>query len=74
MKKLETDKSTYNRVNERYKKMIANSEGKKVPNFIERIGDHIESYGDLGGKILGLGLAKATKLIYLDLRNLFKHD
>lgn len=74
MKKLETDKSTYDLVNERYKKMIANSEGKKVPNFIERIYDHTESYGDLGGKILGLGLAKATKLIYLDLSNSSKHD
>jgi len=35
---------------------------------IERIVDAIQPYSDVGGRVIGLCLLKATKLLYLDLR------
>jgi len=44
----------------------------KYLNTIERIDINVAPFGDMGGKILGLGLLKNTKLLYMNLSIVYK--
>ena len=43
-------------------------------NTIEAIYINNEPFGDMGGKILGLGLLKNTKLLYMNLSIIYKQQ
>jgi len=57
----------YKEVKDGYVKLIENKEGSKILNTIETIDIFNRPFGDMGARILGLGLLKNTKLLYLQL-------
>ena len=67
MLKLFEKDENYEKVKNGYARLIENEEGSEILNTIERIRIHNEPIGDMGAKILGLGLLKNTRLIYLEL-------
>jgi len=71
LKLFEKDKS-YKQVKDGYAKLIENKEGSEILNTIENIWICNEPFGDMGEKILGLGLLKNTELLYLVLRIFLK--
>jgi len=62
----------YKEVENSYKKLSENEEGSRLFYTIERIGILNKPFGDMGGKILGLGLLENTKLLYMDLSMVYK--
>jgi len=58
---------SYKQVKDGYIKLIENKEGSKILNTIEQIHIFNSPFGDMGARILGLGLLKNTKLLYLEL-------
>ena len=71
MEQFEEDEN-YEEVKDGYKKLSENKEGSRLFYTIEKIHIINEPLGDMGGKILGLGLLKNTKLLYLVLRIFLK--
>jgi len=71
LKQFEKDKS-YKIAKDEYTKLIENKEGSKIFNTIEYIEICDKPFGDMGAKILGLGLLKNNKLLYLELRIFLK--
>ena len=57
----------YKQLKDHYAYLIGNREGSEILNTIEDIWIYNKPFGDMGAKILGLGLLKNTKLLYLDL-------
>ena len=62
----------YGKVKDGYTKLIENEEGSEILNTIELIHIHNQPFGDMGAKILGLGLLKNTKLLYMNLSIIYK--
>ena len=58
---------SYKKVKDGYEMLIENEGGIKILNTIELIRVLNEPFGDIGARILGLGLLKNTKLLYLEL-------
>ena len=55
----------YTQLKDNYAMLIENREGTKILNTIEAINIYTTSFGDMGARILGLGLLKNTNLLYL---------
>jgi len=55
-----------------YKKLSENKEGSRLFYTIERIDIKNKPFGDIGAKILGLGLLENTKLLYMNLSMVYK--
>jgi len=64
LKLFEKDKN-YKEVKDGYAKLIENEKSSELLNTIEKIFISNTSFGDMGAKILGLGLLKNTELLYL---------
>jgi len=62
----------YEKLKDGYAKLIENKEGSEILNTIEIIYISNTPFGDMGAKILGLGLLKNTELLYLALRIFLK--
>jgi len=62
----------YKEVEDGYTKLSENEEGSRLFYTIERISMNNIPIGDMGGKILGLGLLENTKLLYLTLSMVYK--
>jgi len=71
LKLFEKDEN-YEKVKNGYARLIENEEGSEILNTIEQIYISNTPFGDMGAKILGLGLLKNTKLLYLHLRIFLK--
>ena len=67
MLKLFKEHESYEKVKDGYEKLIENKEGSEILNTIELIDIYHTPFGDMGARILGLGLLKNTKLLYLRL-------
>ena len=65
MLKLFRKDKNYEKLKDGYAKLIENKEGSEILNTIELIYIDNKPFGDIGAKILGLGLLKNTKLLYL---------
>ena len=68
------DHEYYKEVKDNYVKLTENEEGIKILNTIETIHIDNKPFGDMGARILGLGLLKNTKLLYLQLRIFLKES
>jgi len=62
----------YKEVENGYKKLSENKEGSRLFYTIEEIHIKNKPFGDMGGKILGLGLLENTKLLYVNLSMVYK--
>jgi len=62
----------YKEVENGYKKLSENKEGSRLFYTIEVIYISNKPFGDMGAKILGLGLLENTKLLYLALSMVYK--
>jgi len=62
----------YKEVKDGYTKLSENEEGSRLFYTIEEI--HIDNipFGDIGGRILGLGLLENTNLLYMNLSMMYK--
>ena len=67
MLKLFEKDENYEKVKNGYARLIENEEGSEILNTIEKIDICGATFGDMGAKILGLGLLENTKLLYLEL-------
>jgi len=65
--KLLEENERYEKLKDGYTKVIENEEGSEILNTIEKIDICGATFGDMGAKILGLGLLENTKLLYLEL-------
>jgi len=57
----------YKQLKDHYAYLIGNREGSEILNTIDRIWIYNQPIGDMGAKILGLGLLKNARLMYLEL-------
>ena len=62
----------YSIVEDSYKKLSENKGGSRLFYTIERINIRNKPFGDMGGKILGLGLLENTKLLYMNISMVYK--
>jgi len=62
----------YKEVENGYKELSENKEGNRLFYTIEAIYIQNKPFGDMGAKILGLGLLENTKLLYLVLSMVYK--
>jgi len=64
--------NNYKEVKDGYTKLSENKEGSRLFYTIERIDIRNKPFGDIGAKILGLGLLENTNLLYLVLSMMYK--
>jgi len=68
---LKKDKN-YKEVENGYKELSENEEGSRLFYTIEAISIINIPFGDMGGKILGLGLLENTNLLYMNISMVYK--
>jgi len=67
MRQVEKENVCYSRLNGCYEEMVVKNDGNLIYLMVvERTNDYEKPFGDIGGRVLGLCLLKADKLLYMD--------